>query len=95
MAYRLSVDTGGTFTDVVVADLNGKVVIGKALTTHDRIFKGVAGAISVAAEQLEITTGELLDDTDVFIYGTTRAINAVERFFQRVSPALYSPSAYI
>jgi N-methylhydantoinase A len=77
MAYRLSVDTGGTFTDVVVADLNGKVVIGKALTTHDRIFKGVAAAISVAAEQLEITTGELLDDTDVFIYGTTRAINAV------------------
>jgi N-methylhydantoinase A len=49
MSYRLSVDTGGTFTDVVVADLNGKIVIGKALTTHDRIFKGVAAAIDVAA----------------------------------------------
>ena len=77
MSYRLSVDTGGTFTDVVVADHNGKIVIGKALTTHDRIFKGVAAAIEVAAEQLKITTHELLDDTSVFIYGTTRAINAV------------------
>jgi len=77
MSYRLSVDTGGTFTDVVVADLNGKIVIGKALTTHDRIFKGVATAIDVAAEQLKITKHELLDDTSVFIYGTTRAINAV------------------
>jgi N-methylhydantoinase A len=63
MSYRLSVDTGGTFTDVVVADLNGKVVIGKALTTHDRIFRGVAAAIGVAAEQLEITTHELLAET--------------------------------
>jgi N-methylhydantoinase A len=77
MAYRLSVDTGGTFTDVVVADPDGKIIIGKALTTHDRIFKGVAAAIDVAAEQLKITKHELLDDTSVFIYGTTRAINAV------------------
>jgi N-methylhydantoinase A len=77
MAYRLSVDTGGTFTDVVVADPDGKIIIGKALTTHDRIFEGVAAAIDVAAEQLKITRHELLDDTSVFIYGTTRAINAV------------------
>jgi N-methylhydantoinase A len=77
MAYRLSVDTGGTFTDVVVADPDGKIIIGKALTTHDRIFKGVAAAIGVAAELLKITRHELLDDTSVFIYGTTRAINAV------------------
>jgi N-methylhydantoinase A len=77
MAYRLSVDTGGTFTDVVVADPDGRIIIGKALTTHDRIFKGVAAAIDVAAEQLKITKHELLDDTSVFIYGTTRAINAV------------------
>ena len=54
MAYRLSVDTGGTFTDVVVADLNGKVVIGKALTTSERIFLGMREAIGVAAEQIGI-----------------------------------------
>ncbi|MFD1332612.1 hydantoinase/oxoprolinase family protein [Methylopila musalis] len=76
MTYRISVDTGGTFTDVVVAHAGG-VVIGKALTTHDRIFRGVAAAIAIAAEQLETTADALLRATSVFIYGTTRAINAV------------------
>ena len=77
MTYRISVDTGGTFTDVVVADDDGKVVIGKALTTHDRIFNGVTSAIGVAAEQLGRSVDDLLRDAGVFIYGTTRAINAV------------------
>ena len=40
MAFRISVDTGGTFTDVVVADLHGIRAIGKALTTPARIFVG-------------------------------------------------------
>ena len=37
MGYRISVDTGGTFTDVVVAD-GATQVIGKAPTTPARIF---------------------------------------------------------
>jgi N-methylhydantoinase A len=77
MTYRISVDTGGTFTDVVVADARGGVVIGKALTTHERIFEGVTAAIGVAAEQLATTTDALLREATVFTYGTTRAINAV------------------
>ena len=37
MGYRVSVDTGGTFTDVVVADEEGRLHIGKAPTeTGDR-----------------------------------------------------------
>ena len=39
MAYRISVDTGGTFTDVVVVDDNGQLRIGKALTTPRRAFQ--------------------------------------------------------
>ncbi|HEY0236113.1 MAG TPA: hydantoinase/oxoprolinase family protein [Afipia sp.] len=77
MSYRISVDTGGTFTDVVVSDASGKVVIGKALTTHERIFNGVTAAIGVAAEQLGKSIDDLLREANVFIYGTTRAINAV------------------
>lgn len=77
MTYRVSVDTGGTFTDVVVTSDRGDVVIGKALTTHERVFKGITTAINVAAEQLNTTADQLLRDTNVFIYGTTRAINAV------------------
>ena len=32
MPYRISVDTGGTFTDVVVTDSDGRFTVGKALT---------------------------------------------------------------
>jgi len=31
--YRIAVDTGGTFTDVVVADAQGRIHVAKALTT--------------------------------------------------------------
>ena len=49
MAFRISVDTGGTFTDVVIADGGGIRAIGKALTTPNRIFAGMRAAIEVAA----------------------------------------------
>jgi N-methylhydantoinase A len=77
MAYRISVDTGGTFTDVVVLDRDGQMHIGKALTTHDRIFDGMAAALEVVASDLGISTGALLADAATLIYGTTRATNAV------------------
>ncbi|MFN7594965.1 MAG: hydantoinase/oxoprolinase N-terminal domain-containing protein, partial [bacterium] len=75
--YRISVDTGGTFTDIVVLDPQGSLHIGKALTTPERIFDGMAGALSVVAEDLGIELTKLLAATDVLIYGTTRATNAV------------------
>lgn len=77
LAYRISVDTGGTFTDVVVTDAQGRMTIGKALTTRDRISVGMKEAISAAAAELGITFGELLSEADLLIYGTTRATNAI------------------
>jgi N-methylhydantoinase A len=77
MAFRISVDTGGTFTDVVVADARGIRSIGKALTTPDRIFEGMRAAIEVAAEEIGITGADLLAKSEMLIYGTTRATNAV------------------
>jgi N-methylhydantoinase A len=77
MSYRISVDTGGTFTDVVVSDGTGASVIGKALTTPQRAFEGLSAAIRVAAESMEISFDTLLAQTDVLIYGTTRATNAI------------------
>jgi N-methylhydantoinase A len=75
--YRISVDTGGTFTDIVVLDPEGALHIGKSLTTPERIFDGMAGALGVVAEDLGIELGKLLAATEVLIYGTTRATNAV------------------
>lgn len=75
--YRISIDTGGTFTDVVVSQEDRPFTLGKALTTHDRVFVGIRNAISVAAGHLGISLDELFADTELLIYGTTRATNAI------------------
>jgi len=77
MSYRISVDTGGTFTDVVVSDQSGHYTIGKSLTTPERIYEGMENALKVAAEELSISLKELLSNADILIYGTTRATNAI------------------
>lgn len=75
--WRISVDTGGTFTDVVIADERGRFTLGKAPTTPARIFNGLRNAITVAAEALGLSLAEVLARTDIVIYGTTRATNAI------------------
>lgn len=77
MTYRLSVDTGGTFTDLVLLDPNGRFHVGKALTTPDRISEGMFGALDVVAAAVAKEPRELLAETGILIYGTTRATNAV------------------
>ncbi|WP_230492677.1 hydantoinase/oxoprolinase N-terminal domain-containing protein [Martelella alba] len=75
--YRISVDTGGTFTDVVVSDSAGRSVIGKALTTHDRVWSGMRDALGVAAQALRTDLGNLLAGSRLLTYGTTRSTNAI------------------
>jgi N-methylhydantoinase A len=78
MSFRIAVDTGGTFSDVVVADdAGGELWVGKAPTTHARVFDGIAQALAYGAESHALTLQSLLADTSVFIYGTTRATNAI------------------
>jgi N-methylhydantoinase A len=75
--YRVSVDVGGTFTDVVVAAPDGGLTLGKALTTPDRSFDGLRGGLENAAGQLGVPVDRLLADTGVLVYGTTRSTNAI------------------
>lgn len=77
MSYRIAIDTGGTFTDVVVADLDHNLIVNKALTDHDRVFNGIREALGVTAAGLGITVDHLLANTSIFIYATTRATNAI------------------
>ena len=77
MALRISVDTGGTFTDVVVAEADGRLRIGKGLTSTHRAFEGIRAGLLQVAEELGTTTEDLLGRAEVFTYGTTRATNAI------------------
>jgi N-methylhydantoinase A len=77
MSYRISVDTGGTFTDVVVSEDSGRLELGKALTSRARAYEGMREGIGQVAERLGLTVEELLAQTEVLTYGTTRATNAI------------------
>lgn len=75
--YRIAVDTGGTFTDVVVGASTGEMAVGKALTTYDRVFTGFEASVRRAAESVGWTAEEVLRGAEVIVYGTTHATNAV------------------
>ena len=77
MAYRIAVDTGGTFSDVVLLDEAGVLSVNKAPTTPERVFDGISTALSYAAAERGTSLEDLLSGTDVFIYGTTAATNAI------------------
>src|SRR3954470_6767194 len=74
---RISIDTGGTFTDLVLeSERFGRRMV-KVSTTPDDPVRGVLDAIGTAAAELLLTTGEMLAKTTLFVHATTRAINAV------------------
>ncbi|MDG4898388.1 hydantoinase/oxoprolinase family protein [Mesorhizobium sp. WSM4976] len=77
MRYRIAADTGGTFTDVALSRDGMDPVIGKSLTTRARVFEGIEAAIANAAQQCGTTVEEVIPNTDIFIYGTTHATNAI------------------
>ena len=77
MKYRIAVDTGGTFTDVVVANQNGALTVGKAPSTPDRSSGGVTEGLRDAARNMALGLDNLIAGTDVLIYGTTWATNAI------------------
>ncbi|MCA0851328.1 hydantoinase/oxoprolinase family protein [Salipiger thiooxidans] len=74
---RFATDTGGTFTDLVVEDDDGNVRMFKSSTTPDDPIRGVLDVLQVAADDYGIDRGEMLSRGELFIHGTTRAINAI------------------
>ena len=51
--------------------------LAKAPTDVERAFQSIEQALRQLAPELGLTVGELLERTDVFTYGTTRATNAI------------------
>jgi N-methylhydantoinase A len=73
----IGVDTGGTFTDIVVMDAVGSVYATKAPTTPDSLDVGVFDALALVAEHRGETVRELLGKVVTFGHGTTQATNAL------------------
>ena len=78
--YRIGVDVGGTFTDVISVDGDGQVAFAKAASTPADQSAGVLEALSRLAETLGAPLSDLLHRTDSIVHGMTVATNAlVER----------------
>lgn len=70
MTYRVAMDIGGTFTDVVTFDAASRQVrAGKVLTTPDDLARGVFDAL--ASFRLPF------DEVSFFVHGTTQGLNAL------------------
>ncbi|MCV3852724.1 hydantoinase/oxoprolinase family protein [Pseudomonas aeruginosa] len=74
---RFAVDTGGTFTDLIVEDRNGQLNMFKSPTIPADPISGVLEALQVAANGLGLKRRAMLEQGEMFIYGTTHAINAI------------------
>ncbi|AND40574.1 MULTISPECIES: hydantoinase/oxoprolinase family protein [Cytobacillus] len=66
---RVATDIGGTFTDLVFVDQQGKIGVAKSHTTPPNFEKGVLDVINVS--------GINTDQLETFIHGTTVIINAL------------------
>ena len=75
--FIVGVDTGGTFTDVVVMSGAGEIWTAKAPTTPDDFSRGVMDALEEAAKVVGIERGLLLGRTALFKHGSTVATNAL------------------
>lgn len=74
---RFAVDTGGTFTDLVVEGDSGEVRMYKASTTPSDPVAGVLDTLALAATDYGLSLPDLLAKGDMLIHGTTHAINAI------------------
>lgn len=77
MGYLCNVDTGGTHTDAVIIDEEGKVTEAKSPSTPDDFSRGFFDSLEVAARKKGSTLGELLDESELVSHGTTVGTNAI------------------
>ena len=77
MGYRLGVDVGGTFTDLLCVTPAGDVVLDKTPTTPDDQSTGVMNGVAQLAERFGITVAELCSELDILVHGTTTADNTM------------------
>ena len=75
--WRIGVDVGGTFTDMVLRDSAGAVRIYKAPSVPADPSEGVLGVLRLAAQQLDLPLTALLRDCALFVHGSTVATNTI------------------
>jgi len=72
-SYRLGVDIGGTFTDVVLMDDHGTIFSKKVLSTPKDYSHGIENGVSALLSELKIDASQISE----FVHATTVATNTI------------------
>src|SRR5947209_11220373 len=75
--YRIGVDVGGTFTDLVAIDEGGLTTLAKVPSTPEDPSLGVLEGLSQLAGRFGVDRTALLRDTERIVHGTTVTTNAL------------------
>jgi N-methylhydantoinase A len=68
---------GGTFTDMVMQDADGRHFVFKVPSIPDDPSVGVLQALKQAAGQFDLSLAQLVKDTALFVHGSTVATNTI------------------
>lgn len=77
MSYRVGVDVGGTFTDLICVTDAGDVILDKTPTTLDDQSRGVMTGIGQLADHFGVSLGDFCRALEVVVHGTTTADNTM------------------
>src|SRR5258708_12506688 len=75
--YRIGIDVGGTFTDLVAVDESGRATLAKTASTPEDPSIGVMAGLTSLAEALKLDRPGLFAKTERIVHGTTVATNAL------------------
>ncbi len=75
--FRIGVDVGGTYTDLVATDEAGRTTFAKSPSTPADQSFGVMAGLEELARRLGVTRAAMLAATDRLVHGTTVATNAL------------------
>src|SRR5438477_770060 len=77
MGFRVGVDVGGTFTDLICVTPAGEIVLDKTPTTLDDQSTGVMNGLEQLADHFGIELAAFCRDLDILVHGTTTADNTM------------------
>jgi N-methylhydantoinase A len=75
--YRVGVDVGGTFTDIICVTPEGEIVLDKTPTTVDDQSTGVMNGLTQLSVRFGLSLTELCGRLDILVHGTTTADNTM------------------
>ena len=76
-SYRVGIDVGGTFTDFVVVDANGRVVEAKTPSTPESPGDAMRTGLEELAEKHNREVAAFVKDCSLMIIGSTVALNTL------------------